>query len=149
MNAPAKRRPKRIVEVESYLRSLADLMCLKDWTITVNPTPLADTEDELLWADCSCNDGHHATFRFHPRFWDDPADKQRETCAHELGHVPLHRFDGVSNQIRAGCDVVLSSVLLEGMRDSEEHAAEWIARVLAPTLPLPPTFTKPRRRGAR
>lgn len=120
----------------TYLRTLADLMGLKDWEITLS---WDYSDDDSAAAMCHTTYGRKtALIRFGVAWWDNDPETQRYYCVHELLHchtTPMHT--ALCNaQGRLGADAY--EVLKGTHGDALEYAVDGIGVAFAKFLPLPP-----------
>ncbi len=123
--------PEREVFLESmraYVRTLADLMTLKDWRVLVDD----EVADDGNNAQVSITYGQkHARIWFSWDFATKPAEERRYTVVHELLHCHFDMADRIAGHgLKKG---QRNAVLL-----ALEHGVDDVARALAPHLPLPP-----------
>jgi hypothetical protein len=121
-----------------YLRCLADLMGLRDWTVTIDARPTDDRE----------NNAEAATIRGRKQlrvalsedFLGMPPEEQRATVVHELIHAhgaPMdHMLCGVLDDDARRSYKLLMEYMVDGIAD------EW-----AKSLPLPGDVKASRKRS--
>lgn len=132
-----------------YLRCLADMMGLRDWTVTVTNEAFDDVNAK---ADQPSGRKIHWVSLGEP-FLDSPPEEQRQTLVHELIHAhlaPMHHFL---------CRELGDGAAMEAYRLWMEYAVDGMADEWAKLLPLPaqvrPRKPKPaskpksRRKAAR
>ncbi len=128
-------------ELGRYVRAIADLMELRDWTIQVDirqpDTP--DRADGAEWgASCRPIAGRKlATVTLHPCVRDDSREDLRQTVVHELIHC---HFFGVWDTARQDLLGPLAQqtydVLIAGLERNMEYGVDALADALAPHMPL-------------
>ena len=122
-----------------YLRALADLMGLRDWTVTLDDQP---TDGAGNFAEASTMAGRkHLKVAVSERFLDLPPEEQRSTMVHELIHAHGAAMDHML------CDV-LDSDARPAYKLLMEYMVDGIAEEWARSLPLPSEVRpapKPRR----
>jgi hypothetical protein len=112
----------------AYLRTLADLIGLKDWTFRIDDEPPADRGH---CAAIGCIQGkRRAVLRFSEEFLDGTPGQRREWLAHELIHCHGALVDEVAETGLSNDDRRVYTLLSENMVDA-------LAVALAPHMPLP------------
>lgn len=119
----------------AYVRRLADLMELRDWTMYVDT---GDVQDSTYAATVERVYGRkHARIRVCAEWSNRTPEQQRQNICHELLHVLL---GGVDDAV-AVLDNAIKPRLYATWRPLFEHQMEYavdaIADALAPRLPLP------------
>ena len=121
-------------ELEHYIRELADLMGLRDWTLTMRDDPAS----EDCAADIQVTYGRKfAAIRFDPAWASESPETLRATCIHELLHCHLKPTEWALNNAQSALGMVAFSVLSGAYEDALEVAIDGIANEWAKTLPLP------------
>lgn len=123
--------------LDGYVRSAADVMGLRDWTIEVGREPC----DENKRATVDFTFGKRwASIRFAEDFRDYDLEQQRRTVAHELIHCHL---DALEDCLRDELyslgrlnDGELAAIRRSHLR-AEELAVHALSRVVDRLLPLP------------
>jgi hypothetical protein len=120
-----------------YIRRLADLMRLRDWTIELDP-PLADDDSRA---------GHVVVIygrklaQIALRPTQDAAEL-RHTIVHELVHC---HFEPACAMVHTDLEEVLGKaadqVFWHAFRRSAEYAVDGLADAIAPLMPYPPAGT--------
>ena len=128
-----------------YLRELADLAGLRDWTIIVDDAPPENPQH------AACVDVRYgrkvAVVSFGPDWATmDPATF-RTTCLHELLHCHINHVRWPLNNIVQIVGKAVYDPLYEAVTDYIEYAVDGIAEAWAPSLPLP-IMAKPKRTKA-
>jgi hypothetical protein len=120
-----------------YVRHVADLLWLRDWTLTVSPDDPDDEETRAMIYPARSR--RHATLAFAESFLDDDDEPaQRQTVVHELIHLHLQP------------SLVIVETAIEGDLRSHhrmmfEYGIDAIADAFAVGCPLPSTFnTEPK-----
>jgi hypothetical protein len=110
-----------------YVRLLADLLHLKDWSFTVMTE---GPEGESAIAAINCAEGRkYAHVRLSDNFLCSDPESQRQTLIHELLHCHLAAADHVAGKmIKENFDL---------FRLHCEYGVDGIADAIAPLLPLP------------
>lgn len=144
MNADDPRR----FPLQHYLRQCSDALRLQAWDIEVgNREPDLDTavlstqpDPSRWWAPVYVRTEH--TEDLHTTFFEETPEEQRQDVAHELVHLILWPLWSVIDDgswrhqlTRREYDLVHETGL-----ERLEAATEFLARCIAPTLPMPPTF---------
>lgn len=125
--------------LQRYLEQLRDLMRLQAWDVEVLATPAYD-EEALLETDPDPR-RHWAPIRVGTFFEaGNDADEQRQTCVHELIHVV--QADLLHWAIVGGWRLPLAPdaarAIEEGVRSRLEVQADFLARLIAPSMPAVP-----------
>jgi hypothetical protein len=93
------------IEIGRWLREVADLLWLRDWTIIVGSQPPSDGD---AWATTTPTDNYlEALIKVHASMLSEPRDTIRRALVHELVH--LHHGD-----------------LLEAVRDATKSAGDTV-----------------------
>lgn len=138
------RRPK----LDAYIRTLADGMRLGAWDIEVADRE-PEEDDAVLSTDPDLS--HHwapifvrvnPTHKLTTVFWDETPSEQRHDLVHELIHIVqadmwLWVHDGSWRHQLSQREFALVE---EVFRERMESATDFLARLIAPTLPLPPAW---------
>ncbi len=124
-----------------YIRHLANLLGLRDWTITFQAEPVVEDKQGQV----QCIYGRkQAMIKL---AWDashqDP-EKVRHTVVHELLHCHLDPISRVVENVETNLGEALYGVVRCSHRDAIEWAVDGIADAVAPLLPLP---VKAKRKG--
>jgi hypothetical protein len=122
--------------IARYIRSLANTLGLRDWTINIQSDE-PDTKE--AFASVSCVYGRRIAHVWLAHGFEDlDADTQRHVLLHELLHVHL---DGVLALSAASLPDLLGlgaySIYEAALRERVEHGVDAIADALASALPLP------------
>jgi hypothetical protein len=113
-----------------YVRSLADLLRLRDWQFQINE----DLPPQDAVASCAPVEGRkYAVLRFGESFLTDQPAEQRHTITHELLHChlgPMCRMLEAESQFPPAARLAM------------EYCVDGLADAVAPLLPLPPASTR-------
>lgn len=121
-------------ELGKYVRELADVMGLRDWTITMRDEPCS----EDCAADIQVTYGRKfASIRFDPDWASEKPETLRATCIHELLHCHLKPTEWALNNAQSALGMLAFGVLSGAYEDALEVAIDGIANEWANTLPLP------------
>lgn len=124
------------VELEKYTRELANLMELRDWTISVLDNPPDGTE---AIACITCIYGQkYARIRVRHDFFDRDPENQRQIIAHELLHIHLSGLEWSFNNRQGQLAPPVFQMAWDGLKDVVEFGVDAIADAIARYLPLPP-----------
>ncbi len=126
----------------AYLRDLANRLRLTDWVVELH----RNTAEAGAWASVNVMETQDtATVRLAwPEFFGASPEDQREHLVHELIHCVLHRqYDVVEQLAEMWSENEACQFARTAFRREEEIAAEHLARVIAPFLPLPPSAGEP------
>jgi hypothetical protein len=122
-------------QLRTYLRELADLVGLRDWTINVLETPPSNPEHA---ASIDVRYGRkYVNIDFLPEWASWPAEDLRQTCVHELLHCHINHVRWPINNIQELVGHAIYTPLYESVTDYIEYAVDAIASEWAKTLPLP------------
>lgn len=122
-------------KVEDYARTLADLMELRDWRITVGDEPC----DGQFAAQIQCVYGRkRARIRLCAEWDDRTPDQQRQNLVHELLHCHMRLCESLAEQAEHLMKGGAYQVWYINHEHGIEYAVDAIADALAPHLPLPP-----------
>jgi hypothetical protein len=111
-----------------YVRKLADMMNLKDWTIKISDDPPDNSNFE---ASCYCPEGQRlCTIHFSESFLNNKPEQQRETIVHELQHCHMEPFKRSVQKIAGIQEWNILEVLMEYCVDD---TASYVAKL----FPLP------------
>lgn len=119
-----------------YIRSTADLLCLRDWTFEVDCDPV-DDEDRAV-ATCWPSEGRRvATIAFAKDFREKSREEQRHAVVHELLHchhaaaADIVRLDLIKQLSQSTYDV-----LWFGFKRQIEYMVDALADAFAPMVPF-------------
>lgn len=111
-----------------YVRKIADLMNLKDWTIVISDH---SPDDSNLEASCYIPEGQRVcTIHLSEHFLDNTSDRQRETITHELQHCHIECFKRCVEKTVGISEWYILQVLME-------YCVDDTASYVAKFLPLP------------
>lgn len=133
------RRPKLNV----YLREVRDAMRLQAWDVQVGDRPpedpgatiSTDPQPRRWWAPVFVADS----------FWDQTRKEQRQDIVHELVHVATIQvwrfvhFGEWRQELPRGLFVGVDN----DFRERYEEAVDFLARLIAPSMPMPPESWHP------
>ena len=139
-------------------------MNLNHWEIAYDPDTEPSNGADL---EIVTNDSQHAAIRINvDRFLAQPPGVQRELIVHEMGHLYTDRLRSLRDDLKRSVwfrtqalklkksERVLLAItidcLSEEFEKAEEYCVQGFARLVAPSLPLPPKLTRAsdrRRRG--
>lgn len=124
-----------VKELSVYVRELADLMGLRDWTIQVEVGG-----DDLVGYAGRCNVPYgqkFATIRLAPSWAKETWSELRNTCVHELIHCHMMPIRWSINNVQNHLSPSMFDMFTGSYTDFEELAVDGIATAWAETLPLP------------
>lgn len=123
-------RDRDLESLRTYLRTLADLMTLRDWRIDL---------DDRAADDGNCAQVTVTYGQKHARIWVcwDFAARSPEERRYTLVHELLHMHFDLADRIAAHG---LKKGQREAVRLALEVGVDDVARALAPHLPLPPSI---------
>ena len=120
-----------------YVRTLADKLLLQDWEIILLREP---APDGTLADVCIFDTENYAKIRLHPDYFQCGPSEQREYLVHELVHLHMDRPQRIVNQLAELWNENSATLFARMAHDKEiEVCVQRFARILAPTLPLPPS----------
>lgn len=118
-----------------YVREMADLCGLRDWTFRVDE---GEPGNEHWSGSCEVVYGRkYAIIRFAPGWADQAPEDLRNTCVHELIHCHVKPMEWTVNNTQDHLPPAMFGMLTAGYSDSEELAVDGIATAWAERLPLP------------
>lgn len=118
-----------------YLRTLAAGLGLAHWDLELSDQPPKPDS----WCDIGVHrEASHALVRVDPVLFREPLAVQRQVFVHELVHVYLAPLDWSIADITAHLSESARSLALATWGQRSERAADDLAKLLAPGLPLPP-----------
>ena len=121
---------------EGYVRDLGDALLLRDWELDLS----RENAGNENWASIKVSDvENQATLRFGLEWGQHAPEEQREFLVHELMHVHADRPARVMAQLaEQWSENSACQFAREAHRKETEILVNTLARLLAPTLPLPP-----------
>lgn len=123
-----KKHPKRVEQITPYILDIATRMNLKDWDIHIGPEACG----EQAHATASFTDGKRNVWvRLEKNFQKRTPEELRYTIAHELVHP---HFAGLHIPLSNGLGPVAAAFVLNEL----EMGVDEMAKLLAPSMPLPP-----------
>ena len=129
------RRPANS-SVLKYLRLLAGMIGLADWDIAVE---IKADMTSAWWATCEVPSGKSfAQIEVSPSLFKESAEEQRQVMVHELVHAHLFPLVWSWESAVKELGPRARKVANEVWNERSERACDDLARVIAPTLPLPP-----------
>jgi hypothetical protein len=122
---------------ESYLHDLQKRMLLGHWKLILwRKRPSGADENAAAGVVCQ-GSGHQAFIFLNEEFDAATRTEQREVIVHELVHLHLFPMrDHLHKQFGDWTDAW--PVLRDAHLSHEEYAVDDLARIIAPSLPLPP-----------
>lgn len=127
-----KKRDRKALS--EYIRRVADLMELRDWTVSLSKEP----SPEGISARVSVTYGRKlAWIQVAPAFRDEHPDDQRQTIVHELVHCHVDAaYSMVLNDLEELLGKPADSIFLKGYKRQMEHGVDALASALAKRMPL-------------
>lgn len=125
----------------AYIRDIADLMQLRDWTVVMMST--APDNPKLFAAVERLHGRKWANFYIQDDWTHATPERMRQTVVHELLH--LHIDPAVKGTLNAVADQVtpaVSEVITNVMDERVEYAVDAIAEAWAMSLPLPVEYAE-------
>jgi len=122
-------------ELGTYIRHMADLLGLRDWTINL----LADPPDNARYAaDVDVIYGRRcAEIRVAADWMHRTPESLRTTIAHELLHCHLNPSRNVLDNMQHAIGQMLYTTAYNALTDYIEYATDAISTAWAEFLPLP------------
>lgn len=127
--------PRDRLALGRYVRRVADLMGLRDWTLNIEQEPCDDENCAM----CAPTYGQkRASLSFAPHFrHDDSAESQRQTIVHELLHcVFAAEQDHIRLSLLKHLGQSTYDVFNDAYRQMHEYAIDGLADAIAPHMPL-------------
>ena len=118
-----------------YLATCQRVLHLVDWIIVFDAS--GPPQDEESIACVGFEEHGRAHLRFAAEFWLAHPDKQRAIVCHELGHIMLRRAAEAVEAFEGEIPSKAWRIWSRCWEAAEEAHVEHLARLLAPTLPLP------------
>lgn len=117
----------------AYVRVVADLMELRDWTVTLSDQPC----DPAKRAEVFIPYGHrHARISVAQNFRHESAEHQRESIVHELVHCHIEvMVDTVERDLADHLGRQSDSLFWRGYKRQMELSVDALARTVAPHMP--------------
>ncbi len=138
-------RPLTRKEMGEYIRHLADLCGLRDWTITLAAQPTDAGNNGQV----ACTYGRkQATIQLAHDWPDKDPEEVRHTVTHELLHCHLDPVSRVLENVETNLGEAVYGVVRCAHRDAIEWAVDGIADAVAPLLPLPVKTKATRKKAA-
>lgn len=125
---------------QAYLRSLADLLGLRDWRVELEDEP-CDSQTAAACVRCIYGQ-KHAYVRLGRGFDDESPGLQRHYLVHECLHLHLRLLDDVMVNVGNRLAPDTYSALRDTFDDAEEVAIDGIGWAVSQFLPLPPAFVE-------
>lgn len=126
-----------------YIRELADLMGLTDWTFGLSPD---QPGNENHGAEINVVYGRKfAEIAFRHDWCHGRPKDFRSLCVHELLHCHVNHVRWPLNNVAEIVGTAVYAPLYNGVTDAIEYAVDGIAMAWAETLPLPGKHKKRRR----
>lgn len=125
--------------LSEYVRWVADVIGLRDWTFELLPSEaLEDTDGGKTLASCATADGRRfAVIRFDRGFKDTSPTDQRDTVVHELVHCHLSNLQWqFENDLKVHLAPHVFMALNASFERNVELAVDALAGAIAKHLPL-------------
>ena len=121
-------------ELEAYVADLQIALNVANWKVTIT----REASDVEAWADINPHEQNAtAELRVSHDFWRQTPDLQRETLVHEIIHLITARLDQTVEALADAMGKVLWAVFEPQFVNATERAVDHLAKVIAPTFPLP------------
>lgn len=127
--------------LEIYARTIADLLRLQAWDIEVLDTAPED-EEAVLAVDPDPRRWYVPIKVKDTTFFTETPEEQRQDVTHEIVHVILAEMwiFVYAGSWRHQLSFREHTMVEEGFRHELEKATDFLARVISPTMPLPPEW---------
>lgn len=138
MNAPTEAQWDML---GGYMRDLADIMGLRDWTISLEHAPPSSEphDGHKVQGECAVNYGRKsATISICPDWPEDDPEEVRRVVVHELLHCHVEPVQWAFNNAANRLGFEAGSVAREAFTDAFEVAIDGIAVAWAESLPMLP-----------
>ena len=121
-------------EVEAYVAELQAALNVANWKISI----AREASDVEAWADINPHEQNQtAELRLSHDFWKQTPEMQREVLTHEVLHLVTARLDQTVEALEEAMGKVLWAVFEPQFENATERTVDHLARVIAPTIPLP------------
>jgi hypothetical protein len=121
-------------DLESYVADLQAALNVANWKVSV----AREASDVDAWADINPHEQNHtAELRVSHDFWKQTPEQQREVLVHEILHLVTARLDQTVEALEDAMGKVLWAVFEPQYENATERAVDQLARIIAPTIPLP------------
>jgi len=121
-------------DLEAYVADLQAALNVAHWKVNI----AREASDVDSWADINPHEQNlTAELRVSHDFWKQTPEQQREVLCHEILHLVTARLDQTVEALEDAMGKVLWAVFELQYENATERAVDHLARVLAPTIPLP------------
>ena len=121
-------------DLEAYVADLQTALNVSGWKVSI----ARDASDVDAWADINPHEQNAtAELRISHDFWRQSAEMQREVLTHEVLHLVTARLDQTVEALEDAMGKVLWAVFEPQFLNATERTVDHLAKILAPTLPLP------------
>lgn len=125
-----------------YVRSMADTLGLKDWTITISPDPVEKSANASAQVTCPAG-AKIADIEFGADFASKSREEQRWTVVHELVHLHFEPMALMTEEVaKKTMSPEAGSVFSAAFIHELEYGVDGVAVAVSPLLPLPPALGK-------
>lgn len=128
-------------QLERYVREMADLCGLRDWTITLSDEPIEGVPHSVgseFGGECNVIYGSkYAVIKLADSWPRWEPEKLRTTVVHELTHCHTIPMEWALNGAQDHLAPAMFSLLFGAHRDFHELAVDGISTAWAERLPLP------------
>ena len=130
----AAAKPDRFDALEAYVAELQEALGITVWKITV----VREASDVEAWADINPHEqAESAELRVSYDFWKQTPEHQREILIHEMLHIVTARLDQTVESIEEAFGKVIWAIYEPLFEDATERVVDHLAKVIAPSVPLP------------
>ncbi len=128
---------KQRAKLGPYVRDIADLMNLRDWTFQVMHEPIHSSAPHAATI-TTLYGRHFAHINFAADFATYDPEEQREIVVHELLHCSFSSANALPPRIGDILGLAAAEVLAVFLHEKVELGVDRIANAWAKTMPLPP-----------
>ena len=133
-------RPKRIEQLEEYVRACAATLGLSAWTIEVDREPAAQGCAAQILDEMPL----HARLWVSRIFWRSTPEFQRSIVVHELAHLAGCALNAPVEQVQAALGKQAAAAIVTSIHGAEHALIAWLEPLLSQLVPLPPPFARAR-----
>lgn len=119
----------------SYIADVQGRMLLANWNVELVRPPARSSDGAVV----VCIPGQcEARIRLNKNFDDFTRAEQRHFIVHELVHLHVQPFEYHLEMQNGGANDSNRYQVMAGHHSHEEYAVDQLARIIAPSMPLPP-----------
>lgn len=121
----------------AYVHSLARQLLLADWRIRIAKGTKEEEDEQNELACVEFRELGEANITLYPSFFLEPKESQREIVVHELLHIHQRKQFEVVESTKTALGKKAFELLDTFYLATEEATVQTLARIIAPSLPLP------------